>query len=562
MPDLSSLSSRRVLGLTVREHIGGRWAIPWLVAILGFPLNIAATVATNFGQGSGATLREWVVVSLIGYFVMLGVLGLAKISVLRSSGAAPVPIWLVGIVGSAAGVIRVLVMDATLQAFDLATLAPSTLVVRSFASALIGFIVLPLGAFVTSTVYQFRTQRRALINDRVAWHRAQMRTEGATAELRSALLEQVEVDLNTAIEQLGRGSDQVHVTLQRTGRELWEGESERRGGEFQWRQVLAAGLRTNPLPTGFVLAIWAPTAVSNFAGHQAWWVTLTRVVMSCLAIALVFHLGHRWISRRGHPSMGVLVAVLVGSWILTSPVSWWLFASESLSKAAPTMIVNAAWLAIVTVFCGAAIGAVRSSENVLEDLRRRVSEAEIQALAADEELVLARRELGEKLHGPVRSRLNAASAVLQGLVGAEPKHVEGVLQDAMNSLSLESGSTDSAGDLRGEIERVLEPWHPLIDLVVECPPVRSERAHAAAVLTEEAVANAYRHGRATQVQVGVDIDEASLRINIVDNGTGLKPGAEPGLGTRLLDHHAPGAWTRESGRRCGAVVRIVLPGRT
>jgi two-component sensor histidine kinase len=172
---------------------------------------------------------------------------------------------------------------------------------------------------------------------------------------------------------------------------------------------------------------------------------------------------------------------------------------------------------------------------------------------------MVRRELGEQLHGPVRSRLTAASAALQGRGGVDESGVQRALQDALESLSAVDHTVSSSADLPGEVARVLDPWRPLVDLEVSCPNVRTERAGVAAVLIEEAVANAYRHGRASRVQVTVDADDSKLMFDITDNGRGLPAEVKPGLGTSLLNHHAPDAWSRVSEPHQGARVRAALP---
>jgi hypothetical protein len=558
MPRAAHLAQREVLGLSVRQHIGGRFAIPWVAAFISFPLNVASTVATNLSPESNVTALQWGVVSVAGIAAMVGVLLIAKFTVLRTCAIKPVPIWLVGLIGSAVGAARVPAMDGTLRLMGFAEFGQSTLLIRMLSGALLGFILLPLGAFVTSTVYQFRTQRRALVNDEIAWHQAQMRAEGATAALRVTLVAKVESELSSAIDALERGSPVIGETLQRTGRDLWDAETDSQPRSFRWGQVVMAGLRHNPLPTLLVLIIWAPTAAMNFASYQSSVTTLARVTASCVALVGVFYVGRLWIARRGRSSVGVLTAVLLGSWILTSPVSWWLFSNKPLSEAIPSMIVNAAWLTLVTVISGAAVAAVRSSEAILDELRQKVSEAEIQALAADEELAILRRELGAQLHGPVRSRLNTASAVLQGMAGANDVRVGGELHAALRSLTRVEGQGDSTGSLHQEVARSLDPWEPLLNLHVTCPTATHPQAQSVVVLIEEAVANAYRHGRASEVCVTVVTDESQLRVQVIDNGIGIDSNSEPGLGTRLLDHHTAGRWLRQSRPGGGTVLELIV----
>lgn len=554
----AQLAQREVLGLSIRQHIGGRFAIPWVAAFISFPLNVASTVATNLSPESNVSVFQWAVVSIVGIAAMVSVLLIAKFTVLRSCAIKPVPVWLVGLVGSAVGAARVPAMDGTLRLLGVAEFGQSTLLIRMLSGALLGFILLPLGAFVTSTVHQFRTQRRALVDDEIAWHQAQMRTEGATAALRATLVAKVESELSSAIDDLERGSPVIGETLQRTGRDLWDEQPDSHPRSFRWGQVVMAGLRHNPLPTLLVLIIWAPTAAMNFASYQSSIMTLVRVTASCLALIGVFYLGRKWIARRGHSSVGVLAAVLLASWVFTSPVSWWLFSGKPLGEAILSMVVNAAWLTLVTVVSGAAVAAVRSSEAILDDLRRKVSEAEIQALAADEELAILRRELGAQLHGPVRSRLNTASAVLQGMAGTDDVRVGGELHAALRSLTRVDDQEESVGNLLEEVTLGLDPWEPLLDLRLTCPAVDHPHAQSVAVLIEEAVANAYRHGRASEVSVTVVSGGSALRVEVVDNGVGFDPDSEPGLGTRLLDHHAPGRWSRRSRPGGGTVLDLVV----
>jgi len=175
-----------------------------------------------------------------------------------------------------------------------------------------------------------------------------------------------------------------------------------------------------------------------------------------------------------------------------------------------------------------------------------VSEAEIQALAADEELTIVRRELGALLHGPVRSRLNTASAVLDGVQGANRRDVGDVLHAALQSLRDVAQSEFNGLELLNEITNVLNPWSPLLEIELSCPPLSTNLARAAAIVTEEAVANAYRHGDAARVQVTITSSSSSIHIVVEDNGTGLAPNRQAGLGTQLFDQHALGRWSSNS----------------
>ena len=547
-----------ILGMTVREHVGGRFAIPWIAVAISLPLNIFSTIATNVTAESDGTVLDWFIVSLAGVAAMLLVFLIAQLTVLRQARLRPVPVWAVALIGGVSGVIRLPVMNMALQFLGLPILTSSAQTGRVMSSAVLGIVLLPLGAFVTSTVYQFRTQRTALVASEISLHQAQMRAEGATAALREVLVSRVESDLSSVIDDVGSASPSLQDSLQRTGRELWAPPAPYEAARFKWGQVLEAGIRRNPLPTPLVILIWIPAAVMSFSSFLGWPETILRVGTAALAIAIIFELGRRWIARRGGSTTGVLIVVLTGSWVVTSPVSWWLWSDRSFDLAVPTMISNAVWLTFITVLSGMGVAALRSSEAIVRDLRGMVSEAEIQALAADEELAIVRRELGALLHGPVRSRLNTASAVLDGMQGASNPDVSGELHAALKSLRETRDNEPVALELFAEVTGVLDPWSPLLTIDLSCPGFTSDLAHSAAILVEEAVANAYRHGDARSVRVTITGHPSSIHLVVEDDGTGLEPGAQAGLGTQLFDQHAPGRWVREPMSSGGTRMALTL----
>jgi signal transduction histidine kinase len=352
--------------------------------------------------------------------------------------------------------------------------------------------------------------------------------------------------LSLAIDDVNQGSPSLHESLQRTGRELWSPPTPDDAARFKWGQVLEAGIRRNPLPTLLVLLIWIPAAVMSFASFLDWPETVLRVITAAGAIAVVFELGRRWIALRGSSTTGVLITTLAVSWVVTSPVSWWLWSDRSLDLAIPTMVSNAVWLTLITVLSGMGIAALRSSDAIVRDLRGKVSEAEIQALAANEELAIVRRELAALLHGPVRSRLNTASAVLDGVEGVSRRDVSDELKAALLSLRQVRTGAPATHELLTEVTGVLDPWNPLLDIEVSCPELSSDLAASAVILVEESVANAYRHGQASHVRVLITGHASSIHVVVEDDGIGIDPDAHAGLGTELFEQYAPGQWCRES----------------
>jgi len=81
-------------------------------------------------------------------------------------------------------------------------------------------------------------------------------------------------------------------------------------------------------------------------------------------------------------------------------------------------------------------------------------------------------------------------------------------------------------------------------------------------IAQEALANVYRHARASEVRVCVAFGEDAITLEVRDDGAGMKPDATGGRGLghirqRVEDLH--GAFTIESAPGEGTVVRAILP---
>lgn len=79
---------------------------------------------------------------------------------------------------------------------------------------------------------------------------------------------------------------------------------------------------------------------------------------------------------------------------------------------------------------------------------------------------------------------------------------------------------------------------------VECPaPVRVTATPAATHLyriAQEAVSNAFKHGKASQVTIRLELDGARIRLTVLDNGSGFSqaPNSHDGMGLRIMQYRA------------------------
>lgn len=143
-------------------------------------------------------------------------------------------------------------------------------------------------------------------------------------------------------------------------------------------------------------------------------------------------------------------------------------------------------------------------------------------------------EIGRRLHAgdlaPVRERLTEMSSLIDNAV-QDMRRVAAALRPATVD---ELGLLDAIRLHLQDVERRGGPGCVMATTLTEVP-IRKDLALVLFRILQEAITNVLRHAGATQVEVGVDIDDdAMLRLVVRDNGRGLPPVAERRTGTMGL----------------------------
>lgn len=310
-----------------------------------------------------------------------------------------------------------------------------------------------------------------------------------------------------------------------------------------WRDpVASAAIRPLVLPAS-LLVIALPAAAFVYSPANG----LTTVVAGVTVLIVVLALGRLWLVRRPPRRPGLVwlavVAVLLLAAFLTSRAAALGERGDPSAGAIPSLAFF-----VIPVF-GLIIAIVS-----MMGARMRSITAELAATTAQLRWNLARihtqqweqsGRLSRALHGPVQSMLHARLLRLR-------RDLE---SGAVSPLGLE----DLERDLQGALASALAPAQPrpLVDVLTDVADTweglaavswRVDSAAAACIeldplctqvladLASEAVSNAVRHGKATRVDVHIDLDgegEELVRLRVTDDGS--VPDTEGvGLGTTLL----------------------------
>lgn len=525
---MRTLRSSRILGLTIPELIGGRWAISLLAYAINAPLNITLTLFGSVGSQPGA----WVpllVLSVLGYLAFGLVALLADITVFRHRRSSPVPVAAVVLLGAIAGLVRGLVIGIGAQAY-VEESVPFT-ASRIVTSTLLGAVLVPGLALMLAIVDQYRTQRRTLLASAMELRAEAMREDGASEAMRAAMLASVRDDLD----EVARTGDPARARA--IGHQFWQSSEPARQPHLSWRAVIRSSVTHSPFPTVAVAGIWSLSAIGTLTAVIGPGRASMQVMLSVAVITVMFAVGRRWAAAGGGALAFIVVMGVVV--VVTGPVASLLVDPRPWPAGAGLVVANAIWLPLLTVVAGVVIAAVRASEQVLQDLADEVSDGAIAVMAAHEERVRLGRELGAHLHGTVQSRLLAAAATTGDTALRET--AAAAIEWAV------SASGPDRRSLRARLEEVTQTWGALMAVSLTIPDGvevdRMETVDAVTRIVEEGMANAYRHGRASAADVLLSQEADDVVIVVESNGT-LREGAEAsGMGSALFTALSRGRWS-------------------
>ena len=212
------------------------------------------------------------------------------------------------------------------------------------------------------------------------------------------------------------------------------------------------------------------------------------------------------------------------------------------------------WAAIISVLFLFANSSIVFSMAKIAYNEARANRAEITELREELQinslalLAKQRREIANQLHGEVQSRL--MSLVIKEEAGAKIDK-----QLAINELSQIANLLDSAPksskSLAESIDDTVAKWRGFAEVEV----VGLDQAPESPVVAEiidEAVYNAFRHGRANRVSISFE----GKQLVIADNGIGPTDGS-PGIGTQVLNSETKD-WKLLPGEDGGSELRIAL----
>jgi hypothetical protein len=541
-----------LLGSTLRELIGGRWAVSLLLVGVYVPLGILATIGNLSTSIPGTTLTSLLLASTLSLIPVGLILWISSLTWLRNRRQSPAPVWSIALLGTAIGTARSASMYAISVIMGIQAPDSALAVTRTIGGGVQGAASYPLAVLAFALIATYREQRRQLISQQIAWETRRLQDAREWTELRDDVITPIAGELQALGADLDKrviSIDEASSAVRDRAHDLWgEAQPTPLIPRVRLGTAVIMSLRERPFATWLILAIWLPTAVGTALAVGEIPRAPIGALVSTLVIAIVFEIGNTVVARWPSLWAAVLPLGLILAIVLTSPSLALIGGMPEQGRDAYSAI-NAVWLVVLVILSAIVTGALRRGETILIDMHAAVDATTVETLAQEEERRRIVQDVAATLHGSLQGRLASLP---------DPDGAGDAVRETL-ALLQSRPSISSPATLHAVADEVVQPWRSLIHITLEAPEVTVGPSVAQAVsdVLEECVSNAFRHGRASRIDFAITLGDGSVDVSVVDNGRvhGTEVGPA-GLGSRILDRS--GTWTRAYGKE-STTVRIRIP---
>lgn len=409
------------------------------------------------------------------------------------------------------------------------------LLVRSLTPLLGVWYVMAL-AVIVSAQQRFSSLREELIAERV---RKLARQEEPNREL----LQFAEQAQQLLQEASNRGAVQVaslirsivQDQLRPLSHKLWEREQRTTPG-FSARELAIRGLQYRPYRVWRIVLLYSLGSVAPmvFLAGDSWSGALLLLGVSSAAILHVAN----FVRRRSEVAKEQFVASLVISASAANVVGFGSLFALGFESSVLLWLASVWWLGTLIVVVGMFVVAL-DDYSQQRTLLAELADSEISTAARESVRSLKNRELANLLHAKTQNRMLAQAMRLESGSDLDAELTE--LRRLLTQLPAARSEVLSSDDLVARWRGMLQ-----VDFTLDQEP-----SQLVLRVCEEAIANAFRHGLATEVSISL----TGNTLVVSDNGLGPVAG-DSGLGSKL--YSSAGDWELSPLERGGAqlVVRL------
>ena len=230
--------------------------------------------------------------------------------------------------------------------------------------------------------------------------------------------------------------------------------------------------------------------------------------------------------------------------------------------------VLSAWilLGLASLAVGMVVAARRNHSQIVERLGSlgKVTEREIRSAVSSRKL--ANRNTAEYLHGEIQNKILSLALLLDSQAAkGDADFLEKELYTIRDSLLAGSSSRalKTFDSLESAFLEIGEAWGGFLEISTKVEfsdfqDLSSSSIRSIFQVTNEAMANAWRHGKASSAQVDLSRNGQAYTLTVRDDGT-LAEVRTPGLGSALFDEITDTNWQLAPQIGSGTVLKLELP---
>ena len=178
----------------------------------------------------------------------------------------------------------------------------------------------------------------------------------------------------------------------------------------------------------------------------------------------------------------------------------------------------------------------------IEELRKVTQELEVALSYLRQYAWSRRRQLATALHGNLQSALLVATIKLSAVERITPEDIVQIRSDIMSALRKIEELDSSRHSLQEFVTRTNYVWKNTIEIQWMIEAGAEQKLSESSELTEsvsevirEGITNAVKHSRSSIVEIYIGAVEREVRVQVRDNGHGIKEGYIPSLGLQFLN---------------------------
>lgn len=575
-------------GLNEDFHIGGKRLIQWKTLSFSLPFLILILPITENSGGDAWTFWRWTLVSILGIIPVLLFYLFCDLVFFHNRQQKPIRTIYVFLFGIAIGALRGLsisIFGNLLNVINENFL--EELILRSFSSGMAGLLIIPLSSLIATSIDTYRNDRNQLIFERMAIESKKAESQATLNGMRSSLSRKVDENLLEIVENSKEFFDHKNRNLE----ENWDAMAEKlrsaaletirpfshtlhkKGEERQYSvrfsEIMKYVAHSINLQISWVLLIYSVTTYTDIFKNtnleNGLMVLGIKLSIIALALYLMKLLKLRGLFRSLYSFLFLLTFFAAIFTLLSIEIDSF-FNIKQVSGI--HSIQNSFWLILIILAVGLVSAFINGQRAEMNFIKSNLSSAEVEALLLKREEARLSRELAKYLHGTIQSRLMAsAMGVERAGRSGDKKALQREVAIAYKNLKLpdEKYFDEPEESLNEEMKKVLSKWDNLLVIKVKIDKdskgLRGPISQDIGGAINEALANSFRHGHATSVQIKIVRDSSDIQIEISDDGIGPIKG-KPGLGSESFKFLAASNWTLKELEsnlgETGAVLRLTI----